>query len=62
MSDLFVGDFTQLLIGQRLDLQITVLDQRYAELGQIALLATWRGDIQLARPRAFCVYRYLKGT
>lgn len=62
MSDLFVGDFTQLLIGQRLDLTIQTLTERYAELGQIGLLATWRGDVQLARPRAFSVFRYLKGT
>jgi HK97 family phage major capsid protein len=62
MSDLFVGDFSQLLIGQRLDLNIQTLTERYAELGQVGILATWRGDIQLARPRAFAVYRFLKGT
>jgi HK97 family phage major capsid protein len=62
MADLFVGDFTQLLIGQRLDLQIQTLTERYAELGQIGIVATWRGDIQLARPRAFSVFRYLKGV
>jgi HK97 family phage major capsid protein len=62
MSDLFAGDFTQLLIGQRLDLTIQTLTERYAELGQVGILATWRGDIQLARPRAFAVYRYLQGV
>jgi len=62
MSDIVVGDFTQLLIGQRLDLTVQTLTERYAELGQVALLATWRGDVQLARPRAFSVYRYIKGT
>jgi HK97 family phage major capsid protein len=62
MSDLFVGDFSQLLIGQRLDLNIQTLTERYAELGQVGILATWRGDIQLARPRAFAVYRFLKGS
>ncbi len=62
MADAFVGDFRQLLIGQRLDLQIQTLTERYAEQGQIGLVATWRGDIQLARPRAFAVYRYLKGV
>jgi Phage capsid family len=62
MADLFVGDFRQLLIGQRLDLQIQTLTERYAELGQIGIVATWRGDIQLARPRAFSVFRYLKGV
>jgi HK97 family phage major capsid protein len=62
MSDLFVGDFTQLLIGQRLDVTVKVLDQRYAELGQTAVLCSWRGDVAVARPRAFSVYRYLKGV
>jgi HK97 family phage major capsid protein len=62
MSDLFIGDFTQLLVGQRLDLTVKVLDQRYAELGQTAVLCSWRGDVQVARPRAFAVYRYLKGV
>jgi HK97 family phage major capsid protein len=61
MSDLFVGNFEQLLIGQRLELQIQTLTERYAELGQVGILATWRGDVQLARPRAFAVYRYLQG-
>jgi HK97 family phage major capsid protein len=62
MSDLFVGDFTQLLVGQRLDLTVKVLDQRYAELGQTAVLCSWRGDVQVARPRAFAVYHYIKGV
>jgi HK97 family phage major capsid protein len=62
MSDLFVGDFRQLLIGQRLQLTVQVLTERYAELGQVAIICHWRGDVQLARPRAFAVYRYLLGT
>jgi HK97 family phage major capsid protein len=62
MADLFVGDFHQLLIGQRLDLQIQTLTERYAEQGQVGILATWRGDVQLARPRAFACFRYLKGV
>ena len=62
MSDLFVGDFTQLLVGQRLDLQVQTLTEAYAANGQVGILATFRGDIQVARPRAFAVYRYLKGA
>ena len=61
-TDLFVGDFRELIIGQRLDFQVQTLVERYAELGQIGILATWRGDLQLARPRAFSVYRYLQGA
>lgn len=61
-TDVFAGDFTKLLIGQRLDMQIQVLTERYAEAGQISIIATWRGDVGLARPRAFSVWRYLKNT
>ncbi|MET9734970.1 phage major capsid protein [Streptomyces sp. NPDC006458] len=62
MADLFAGDFTQPLIGQRLDLTIQTLTERYAENGQVGIVAHWRGDVQLARPRAFAVYRYLKAA
>lgn len=62
MSDVFVGDWTQLIIGQRLDFTVQTLVERYAELGQIGIIAHWRGDIGLTRPRAFSVYRYLKSN
>jgi HK97 family phage major capsid protein len=62
MSDLFVGNFAELLIGQRLGLTVQTLTERYAELGQVGIIAHWRGDIQLARPRAFAVCRYLKSA
>ncbi len=61
-TDVFVGDFTQLLIGQRLDVTIQTLTERYAEFGQVGIVAHWRGDVALARPRAFAVYRYLIGA
>jgi HK97 family phage major capsid protein len=61
-TDAFVGDWRQLLIGQRLDLSVQVLTERYAENGQIGIVAHWRGDVALARPRAFAVYRSLKGA
>jgi HK97 family phage major capsid protein len=61
-TDLFVGDWRQLLIGQRLALFVQTLTERYAENGQIGIVAHWRGDVGLARPRAFSVYRYLQGA
>lgn len=61
-SDVFAGDFTQLLIGQRLDVTIQVLTERYADTGQIGILASWRGDVGIARPRAFSVYKALKAA
>lgn len=62
MTDVFAGDFTKLLIGQRMGISIQILTERYAENGQIGFLAHWRGDVQMARPRAFACYRYLKNT
>ena len=61
-TDVFAGDFSQVLIGQRLDLEIRVLTERYAENGQIGLLAYWRGDVQVARPAALACYRGLQGA
>ncbi len=61
-TDVFAGDFTQLIIGQRLEVTIQVLTERYADTGQIGIVATWRGDVGVARPRAFSVYRAIKGS
>ena len=61
-TDVFAGDFSQVLIGQRLGLEIRVLTERYAENGQVGLLAYWRGDVQLARPKAIACYRGLQGA
>jgi len=61
-TDLFCGDFSQVLVGQRLDFTVRVLQERYAELGQVGILSHWRGDVQVARPLALAVYRYLQGA
>lgn len=61
-TDVFAGDFSKLLIGQRLDITLTTLTERYAENGQIGVVAHWRGDVQIARESAFAVYRALKGA
>lgn len=61
-TDVFAGDFTQLLVGQRLDITIQVLTERYADTGEIGIIAHWRGDVQPARPRAFAAYTALRGA
>lgn len=43
MTDVFNGDWSQVLLGQRLGLEIRVLNERYAENGQVGILAYWRG-------------------
>lgn len=61
-TDLFAGDFSKCLVGQRLGFEMRILNERYAELGQVGILMHWRGDVQLARYNAFSVYRYLQGA
>lgn len=61
-TDLFVADWTQLLVGQRLGVTIQVLTELYAATGEIGIVAHWRGDVQPARPAAFSVFRALKGA
>ena len=47
-TDVFAGISVR-FIGQRLGLNLRVLTERYAENGQVGLLAYWRGDVQVAR-------------
>ncbi len=61
-TDIFAGDFRQVLIGQRLSFTLQTLSERYAEVGSVGLLATFRGDIALARPKSMAVYRYIGGS
>jgi HK97 family phage major capsid protein len=49
-TDLFVGDFSQVLVGQRLALEVRVLTDRYAELGQVGILSYWRGGTRQLLP------------
>ena len=42
MSDVFAGDWRQLIIGQRLGFTVQTLVERYAELRQIGIVAHWR--------------------
>ena len=51
-STSFMGDFSQVLVGIRTQLQITVLQERFAEFGQIGFVGWLRADVQVARPAA----------
>jgi HK97 family phage major capsid protein len=61
-TDVFVGDWDKLLIGERLSLEIELNTQLYAETGEVGIFIHWRGDIAPARPSAFAVYRALGGA
>jgi HK97 family phage major capsid protein len=52
-TDLFVGDWSQLLVGIRTSLDIKVLQEAYAGTGQIGFLAWMRADVVVARASAF---------
>jgi HK97 family phage major capsid protein len=57
-SDVFTGDYSQLLIGVRTALTITVLKERYmVEEGSFGLVGWYRGDVAVARPKAFDIVR-----
>jgi HK97 family phage major capsid protein len=61
-TDFFAGDFSQVLIGERMSLEVRTLTERYAENGQVGILSYWRGDVQVARPKALGVYRAIQGA
>ncbi len=51
-SSIFMGDFAEVMIGLRTSLQIQVLQERFAEVGQVGFVAWMRADVALARPGA----------
>ena len=53
-SSIILGDFRQLMIGMRHQIEVRVFDQPFATTGQVAVLAWMRADVQLAQPKAFC--------
>jgi HK97 family phage major capsid protein len=54
-SDGYVGAWEQLVIGIRSGISLRMLDQRYADTGEVAFVATLRGDVAVMRPSAFTV-------
>jgi HK97 family phage major capsid protein len=52
-SAIYIGDYTQAMLGIRTDLRVEVLRERYAEAGQLGFTAWWRGDFQLRHPESF---------
>jgi HK97 family phage major capsid protein len=52
-SSIYMGQFDQLLLGIRSEIQIQVLDQRYVDLWQTGFIAVMRLDVALAHTAAF---------
>ena len=53
-TEVYLGDWSNLWLGLRTELTFT-LAERYADVGQVALLTWVRADVQLAHPEAFSV-------
>lgn len=60
-SELYTADWSQLGIGIRTQFRIEFLRERYADNGQVAFLAWFRGDVQLFQPSAFVVDTGVRG-
>jgi HK97 family phage major capsid protein len=52
-STIFLGDFSQLMVGVRSELRVEVLRERYADSHQLGFVAHARVDVQLAQPTSF---------
>lgn len=52
-STVLMGDFTQAILGMREGLNITILKERYADVGQLAFVAHIRADVAFAHPDSF---------
>lgn len=50
-SSVLLGDFSQVYVGMRTSLQISVLNELYAENGQVGFVAWMRADVLVIRPQ-----------
>lgn len=53
-SSILLGDFSQVFVGMRTALQVSVLSERYADKGQVGFVIWMRADVVCARPAAIC--------
>lgn len=53
-SSIILGGFESLVIGIRSVMDIQVLNERFADTGQVGFLATMRADTAAYQPKAFC--------
>jgi HK97 family phage major capsid protein len=54
-SEIYTGQWNQCWIGLRTGFSLRFLQERFADTGQYAFLASLRADVQLAQPAAFVV-------
>jgi HK97 family phage major capsid protein len=51
-SSLLIGDFSEVFCGMRTALQVSVLNERYADSGQVGFVLWLRADVLVSRPAA----------
>jgi HK97 family phage major capsid protein len=51
-STILVGDFAEVMVGIKTDFTLSVLQERFADSGQIAMVGWLRADVAVARPAA----------
>jgi HK97 family phage major capsid protein len=51
-SSLLIGDFSEVFVGMRTALQVSVLHERYADSGQVGFCLWMRADVAVSRPAA----------
>lgn len=51
-SSILLGDFSTVFVGMRTSLEVSVLQERFADVGQIAYLLWMRADVAVAHPAA----------
>jgi HK97 family phage major capsid protein len=51
-SSILLGDFSEVFVGMRTQLQVSVLNERFADTGQVGFVLWMRADVQVARPAA----------
>lgn len=59
-SSIVFGDFSQLMIGMREQINIRILDQVFANKGQVGILVHTRADVQLAHKASFSRLKGIK--
>lgn len=59
-SEVYVGEWSDLLVGIRLGVQLRLLTERFADTGQYAWRVFLRADVQLAHPESFVVITGVK--
>jgi len=52
---IFTGDFRNLYIGVRTSFELKVLNERFADTGEVGFIGWLRADVQNARSDAFCL-------